>query len=114
MPITMRGPARDPEVGRAVLRRAVALGVVLHACEEAGIAFVPFFPPGGGRGLDDKLLVKVAARHHATVSQISLAWLLASSPVTLAIPGTGSLSHLEQNMTAAAITLTEEDFADLA
>jgi aryl-alcohol dehydrogenase-like predicted oxidoreductase len=87
---------------------------VLAACEDSGIAFVPFFPVGGGRDLDDQRLAKVAARHRATVSQIGLAWLLASSPVTLAIPGTGSLSHLEENMATAAITLTEEDLADLA
>ncbi|MEU5571444.1 aldo/keto reductase [Streptomyces coeruleorubidus] len=87
---------------------------LLGACEEAGIAFVPFFPLGGGRDLDDERLVKVAARHRTTVSRIGLAWLLASSPVTLAIPGTGSLSHLEENTAAAAITLTEEDLADLA
>jgi aryl-alcohol dehydrogenase-like predicted oxidoreductase len=87
---------------------------MLAACEDAGIAFVPFFPVGGGRELDDARLAKVAARHRATVSQIGLAWLLACSPVTLAIPGTGSLAHLEENMAAASITLTEEDLADLA
>jgi pyridoxine 4-dehydrogenase len=87
---------------------------LLAACEEADIAFVPFFPMGGGRELDDVRLAKVAARHGAAVSQIGLAWLLASSPVTLAIPGTGSLSHLEDNMAVAGITLSEEDLADLA
>ncbi len=87
---------------------------LLAACEEADIAFVPFFPLGGGRELDDERLATVAARHGATVSQIGLAWLLAASPVTLAIPGTGSLSHLEDNMAAAGITLSEEDLADLA
>ncbi|MFD8379145.1 oxidoreductase [Streptomyces sp. NPDC059679] len=87
---------------------------LLAACEEAGIAFVPFFPMGGGRELDDERLAEVAGRHDATVAQIGLAWLLASSPVTLAIPGTGSLPHLEENMAAAAITLTEEDLAYLA
>ncbi|MDX2529767.1 aldo/keto reductase [Streptomyces europaeiscabiei] len=87
---------------------------LLAACEEADIAFVPFFPLGGGRELDDERLAKVAARHGATVSQIGLAWLLAASPVTLAIPGTGSLSHLEDNMAAAGITLSEEDLADLS
>lgn len=89
-------------------------GELLTACEESGIAFVPFFPLGGGRGLGDERLARVAARHGVSVSQIGLAWLLASSPVTLAIPGTGSLSHLEDNMAAAGITLTEEDLADLA
>ncbi|MGW7644960.1 aldo/keto reductase [Streptomyces bobili] len=87
---------------------------LLAVCEESGIAFVPFFPVGGGRELDDERLAEVAARHSATIPQIGLARLLASSPVALAIPGTGSLSHLEDNMAAAAITLTAEDLADLS
>ncbi|MEU5677049.1 aldo/keto reductase [Streptomyces rochei] len=87
---------------------------LLGVCEEAGIAFVPFFPLGGGRELDDERLVKVAARHGATAGQIGLAWLLASSPVTLAIPGTGSPAHVEENVAAAGITLSDEDLADLA
>ena len=87
---------------------------LLTVCQEAGIAFVPFFPLGGGRELDDERLAKVAARHGAAVSQIGLAWLLASSPVTLAIPGTGSVSHLEDNMAVAGITLSDEDLADLS
>ncbi|MFI7140848.1 aldo/keto reductase [Streptomyces massasporeus] len=87
---------------------------LLAACEESGIAFVPFFPVGGGRELDDERLAKVAARHRATVPQIGLARLLASSPVALAIPGTGSLAHLEENMAAAAIALTDEDLAGLS
>lgn len=105
-------PARDPETGRAVLRRAVEL---LMACEEAGIAFVPFFPLGGGTtDLSGDRLAEVAERHGATVPQIALAWLLASSPVTLAVPGTGSLTHLAENTAAGSITLTPEDLADLA
>lgn len=87
---------------------------LLAACEDLGIAFVPFFPVGGGRDLSDERLAKVAARHGATVPQIGLAWLLASSPVTLAIPGTGSIAHLEDNIAAGSITLTEEDLAGLA
>ncbi|GAA3611507.1 aldo/keto reductase [Nonomuraea rosea] len=88
---------------------------VLDACAQAGIAFVPFFPLGGGRtGIDDPGLVKVAERHGATVQQIALAWLLALSPVALAIPGTGSAAHLEENLAARSIALTEEDLADLA
>ncbi|MBT2413233.1 aldo/keto reductase [Streptomyces sp. ISL-12] len=88
---------------------------LLRACEEAGIAFVPYFPLGGGHddlAVGDRL-AEVAGRHGATVPQIALAWLLASSPVTLAIPGTGSVSHLEENVAAGGITLTEEDLADL-
>ena len=92
-------------------REDVAL---LNACAENGIAFAPFFPLGGGRSdLNDTRLARVAARHGATVSQIALAWLLTLSPVTLAIPGTGSLVHLEENIAAGSITLTPEDFADL-
>ncbi|MGW2326499.1 aldo/keto reductase [Streptomyces sp. NPDC001700] len=88
---------------------------VLAACEEAGISYVPFFPLGGGiSDLSGDRLAKVAERHGASVPQIALAWLLAASPVTLAIPGTGSLGHLEENMGAGSITLTPEDLADLA
>ncbi|GAA4950423.1 aryl-alcohol dehydrogenase-like predicted oxidoreductase [Nonomuraea thailandensis] len=88
---------------------------VLDACEQAGIAFVPFFPLGGGRAdIDDPALVKVAGRHGATAHQIALAWLLAVSPATLAIPGTGSVAHLEENLAARSIRLTEQDLADLA
>ena len=88
---------------------------LLAACEEAGIAFVPYFPLGGGLSdLTDDRMAKVAERHAATVPQIALAWLLASSPVTLAIPGTGSLAHLEENTAAGSITLSREDLSDLA
>lgn len=88
---------------------------VLDTCAEHGIGFVPFFPLGGGMTkLDDSRLADVAARHGATTSQIALAWLLALSPVTLAIPGTGSIAHLEENVAAGAIELTPEDLAKLA
>ncbi|CAL9520248.1 MULTISPECIES: oxidoreductase [unclassified Streptomyces] len=87
---------------------------VLARCEEAGIAYVPFFPLGGGlTDLRGDRIAKVADRHGATVPQIALAWLLASSPVTLAIPGTGTPSHLEENTAAGSIALTAEDLADL-
>ncbi|CAM5713279.1 aldo/keto reductase [Streptomyces aurantiogriseus] len=88
---------------------------LLAACVAAGIAFVPFFPLGGGASdLSADRLAKVAERHGATVPQIALAWLLASAPVTLAIPGTGSPTHLAENMAAGSITLTPEDLSDLA
>lgn len=87
---------------------------VLDACTADGIAFAPFFPLGGGwSDLSDTRLTRVAARHNSTVSQIALAWLLALSPITLAIPGTGSLVHLEENIAAGSIILTPEDLADL-
>jgi aryl-alcohol dehydrogenase-like predicted oxidoreductase len=87
---------------------------LLADCTEAGIAFVPFFPLGGGfTDLTDERLAGVAKRHGATVPQIALAWLLAVAPVTLAIPGTASLEHLAENVAAASITLTEADLAEL-
>lgn len=86
-----------------------------QACAAAGIAFCPFFPLGGGAmQIDDGRLSRVAARHDATPAQIALAWLLRFSPVMLAIPGTGSVAHLEENVAAGDIDLTEEDQADLA
>ena len=87
---------------------------LLAQCAEAGIAFVPFFPLGGGYDpIDPARLEKVADRHQATVQQVALAWLLAASPSMLAIPGTGNLAHLEENTAAAALRLTPEDLADL-
>lgn len=87
---------------------------LLATCEEAGIAYVPFFPLGGGvSDLTGDRIAKIADRHGATVPQIALAWLLASSPVTLAIPGTGSVAHLEENTAAGSISLTREDLSDL-
>ncbi|WUS98437.1 oxidoreductase [Streptomyces sp. NBC_00708] len=87
---------------------------LLAECEAAGIAYVPFFLLGGGREpLDTRRLEKVAARLDATVAQVQLALLLASSPVMLAIPGTGNLAHLEENMAARDLTLTDEDLAEL-
>jgi aryl-alcohol dehydrogenase-like predicted oxidoreductase len=88
---------------------------LLDACAARGIGFAPFYPLGGGATeLGDARLAKVAARHGATAPQIALAWLLAISPATLAIPGTGSLAHLEDNLAAGSIALTDEDLAELA
>jgi len=87
---------------------------MLEACAAGGIAFVPFGPIGGGSmELSGERLATIAARHGATISQIALAWLLGISPAAIAIPGTGSVSHLEENMAAASIALTREDIADL-
>jgi aryl-alcohol dehydrogenase-like predicted oxidoreductase len=88
---------------------------LLDSCAAQSIAFVPYGPIGSGHtDLNDARLARVAARHDAAVSQIALAWLLALSPVTLAIPGTGSLAHLEENMAAGAIALTGDEVAALA
>jgi pyridoxine 4-dehydrogenase len=88
---------------------------LINDCEANGIGFAPFFPLGGGTDpLDAARLEPVAKRHEATVLQVALAYLLARSPVMLAIPGTGSIEHLEENMAASRINLTAEDLADLA
>ncbi|WP_157121638.1 oxidoreductase [Nocardia miyunensis] len=84
---------------------------LVDACAEAGIAFVPFFPVGGFQPLLAEHLDTVAARHGASVQQIALAWLLARSPSILLIPGTSDPAHLEQNIAAANLRLTEEDLA---
>jgi aryl-alcohol dehydrogenase-like predicted oxidoreductase len=87
---------------------------MLAECEASGTAYAPFFPLGGGRDPRDlERMGKVAARLGATAMQVALAALLAESPAVLAIPGTGSLDHLEENMAAGAIALTEEDLAEL-
>lgn len=88
---------------------------VLAQCEKEGIAYVPFFPLGGGKvRIDPARLADIADRHQATAMQVALAWLLADSPVTLAIPGTGSLDHLSENIAAAGLRLTAEEMAELA
>ena len=88
---------------------------LLNDCEANGIGFAPFFPLGGGTDpLDAALLEPIAKRHEATVPQVALAYLLARSPVMLAIPGTGSIEHLEENMAASRVTLTAADLAELA
>ncbi|MFC9975976.1 aldo/keto reductase [Spirillospora sp. NPDC127200] len=84
---------------------------MLRACEENGIAYVPYFPLGGFGLPDDDRVGRVAARHGATVAQTLLAGLLALSPVMLAIPGTSSPAHLEENMGALDVRLAPEDLA---
>ncbi len=85
---------------------------VLDMCEEHGIAFIPWFPVGEGQ-LENETLQSVADKYDASVYQIALAWLLQKSPVTLPIPGTSSIAHLEENVAAADITLSDEDMAAL-
>ncbi|MBB4215222.1 aryl-alcohol dehydrogenase-like predicted oxidoreductase [Rhizobium sp. BK212] len=88
---------------------------LLAICQDENIAFSPFFPLGGGMAnIDNGRLATIASRHGATSNQIALAWLLALSPVAIAIPGTGSIAHLEENTAAGDIVLTQEDLAELA
>ena len=87
---------------------------VLLACEQAGIAFIPWYPLGAGKALKSEKVKRIAARLSATPSQVALAWLLARSPVMLPIPGTSSVRHLEENAAAAGIRLLETDLAELS
>jgi aryl-alcohol dehydrogenase-like predicted oxidoreductase len=87
---------------------------VLEACEQRGIGFIPWFPLASGDLLrDGSPLEEIAERHDATAAQIALAWLLARSEVMLPIPGTGSVEHLEDNLAAADIELTDEEVEEL-
>ncbi len=87
---------------------------VIDYCEEHRIGFIPWFPLGSGKlSRDGGPLDTVAREVGATVSQVSLAWLLRRSPVMLPIPGTSSLSHLEENCTAATVSLTDEQYDSL-
>ena len=88
---------------------------VLEACERDGIAFLPWFPlafgdltRGGGR------LAEIASARGATQAQIAIAWLLRRSPVMVPIPGTSSVEHLEENVAAASLELTDAEFAELS
>ncbi|KAB8162897.1 aldo/keto reductase [Streptomyces sp. 3MP-14] len=87
---------------------------LLAECEAAGIAFVPYFLlGGGGNALDVARLDRVAARRGVTASQVQIASLLALSPSVLAIPGTGSVDHLEENVAAGDLDLDADDLAEL-
>jgi pyridoxine 4-dehydrogenase len=88
---------------------------VLDACGHAGIGFLPWYPlAAGALSQPGGPLDSIARRHHATPGQTALAWLLRRSPVLLPIPGTSSIAHLEENVAAAALTLSEEEFQTLA
>jgi pyridoxine 4-dehydrogenase len=82
--------------------------------EREGLAFLPWFPLAAGDLDESGPLARVARRHGATPYQIALAWLLARSPAMLVIPGTSSVSHLEENIRAAEIQLSPEDLEELA
>jgi hypothetical protein len=82
---------------------------VLEACEDYGIGFIPYFPIGAGSISGIDVIQEVADAHDATVYQIALAWLLEHSDVTLPIPGTGSIDHLEENVAASSISLSNEE-----
>jgi aryl-alcohol dehydrogenase-like predicted oxidoreductase len=87
---------------------------VLEECERDGIAFIPWFPLGAGDLGSNGPIERIAAAHDASPFQVALAWLLARSPVMLPIPGTSSVEHLEENVAAAGLRLTKEEFEELS
>ncbi|PYL18602.1 MAG: oxidoreductase [Verrucomicrobia bacterium] len=83
-------------------------------CEKENLGFLPWFPVGGGRGVKSAALDAVAKARGVTVYQVALAWLLQRSPVMLPIPGTSNIQHLEDNVAAAKLKLTPEEWKTLA
>jgi len=85
---------------------------VVDYCESNGIAFIPWFPLGAGT-VAGRLLEKIAKARRAKPIQVALAWLLKRSPVTIPIPGTSSIAHLEENVQAASLLLTDDEYLEL-
>jgi pyridoxine 4-dehydrogenase len=86
---------------------------VVDYCERNGIVFIPWFPLGAGR-IAGEVLNQVAQAHHASPTQVALAWLLRRSSAMLPIPGTSSIEHLEQNVAAASLRLKDAEYEELA
>ena len=87
---------------------------VLDYCKQNNIAFIPWFPIGGGMDAKkDEIMQSIADNKNATVQQIALSWLLHHADNILLIPGTSNLAHLEENMKILSIELTEEDMKQL-
>jgi pyridoxine 4-dehydrogenase len=85
---------------------------VLQFCEAHSVAFIPWFPLGSGTlAHQSALLTQLAAKYDVTPFQVALAWLLGHSPVTLPIPGTSRIEHLEENCAAALLVLDQESLA---
>lgn len=85
---------------------------VVRHCEANGIGFIPWFPLAAGSLAEPGgPVAETAADHGATTGQVALAWLLHRSPVILPIPGTGSIEHLEENIAAAGLQLSEDELA---
>jgi pyridoxine 4-dehydrogenase len=86
---------------------------VVDYCERKQIAFIPWFPLGAGK-VAGEVLDRIAKAHRASPTQIALAWLLRRSSIMLPIPGTSSIEHLEENVAAASLRLTDEDYQMLS
>ncbi len=105
------GPPNDPARAIAVLRRAIELGVnFIDTADSYGP--IPWFPLGAGR-VAGRLLERIAKARQVKPIQIALAWLLKRSPVMLPIPGTSSIAHLEENIQAASLLLSENEYLEL-
>jgi len=88
---------------------------LVDSCAAQGLAFIAFYPLAKGRlAAPSSALARIATRRQATPGQIALAWLLHRSPVLLPIPGTASLAHLDENLAAADIRLSNEEMLELA
>jgi pyridoxine 4-dehydrogenase len=90
----------------------------LNYCAQHGIAFLPWYPMAGGKQLKSenpsaRPLTQIAAQHSASVAQLSIGWLLQRSPVMLPIPGTSKVEHLEENVAAAGLKLSSEEWAEV-
>ena len=85
---------------------------VVDYCERNGIAFIPWFPLGAGT-VAGRLLERIAKARQVKSIQVALAWLLKRSPIMLPIPGTSSIAHLEENVQAASLQLSEEEYLEL-
>jgi aryl-alcohol dehydrogenase-like predicted oxidoreductase len=87
---------------------------VLEYCEQHGIGFIPWYPLAAGElAKSGSILGRLAKAHAATPGQIALAWLLKRSPAMLPIPDTSKVKHLEENVAAVEIKLTDEEYAAL-
>ncbi|MEJ0025026.1 MAG: aldo/keto reductase [Rhizomicrobium sp.] len=87
---------------------------VLDHCEKRGIGFIPWFPlAAGSLAKPGSVLDAIARKHKAAPSQVALAWVLKRSPVMLPIPGTSKVRHLEENVAAVDIRLSDDEFATL-
>ena len=90
----------------------------LRFCEQEKIGFLPWYPIAGGKLLKPEapqaqMMAGIAEQHHASLAQLSLAWLLDRSPVMLPIPGTSKVAHLEENVAAAGLKLSDEERSQL-
>lgn len=87
---------------------------MLEYCTQQNIAFIPWFPIGGGMDAkSEETLQRIANENSATLHHTALSWLLHRADNILLIPGTSNLTHLEENMKASAVELSEQDMAEL-